>query len=189
MGRMDAAEEHELIRKFLRGEQWAFDSLMTRHQKRVYRIALGMLGDHDEAADITQEVFIRAFRSLKNFKFSSSFGTWLHRIAVNQCISYIRRQKLRQALSLTEVSHLLRSSMGRPARDLALKDLGEQIEQAISTLPPKQRAIFIMHYYQELPHKEIAKIMDRSEGAIKSSFCQAVKKLRKRLIDHGQIES
>lgn len=189
MDTIDAVEEHELIRKFLRGEQWAFDRLMTLHQKRVYRIALGMVGDHDEAADITQEAFIRAFRSLKNFKFGSSFGTWLHRIAVNLCISHIRREKLHQHLSLSEVSHLLRSPLGRPARDLALKDLAQQIELAIATLPPKQRAIFVMHYHEELPHKEIAKIMNRSEGAIKSSYCQAVKKLRKRLMDYGKIES
>jgi RNA polymerase sigma factor (sigma-70 family) len=84
---------------------------------------------------------------------------------------------------------MLRSPLGRPARDLALKDLGQQIDQAIATLPPKQRAIFVMHYYEELPHKEIAEIMNRTEGAIKSSYCQAVKKLRKRLLDHGQIES
>ncbi|KPL19120.1 MAG: hypothetical protein AMJ92_04400 [candidate division Zixibacteria bacterium SM23_81] len=189
MGVDKVAEENELIQKFLRGEQWAFDRLMILHQKKVYRVALGMLGDHDEAADVTQEAFIRAFRSLKNFKFGSSFGTWLHRITVNLCISHIRRKKFRQHLSLSEVSHMLRSPLGRPARDLALKDLGQQIDQAIAALPPKQRAIFVMHYYEELPHKEIAEIMNRTEGAIKSSYCQAVKKLRKRLLDHGQIES
>ncbi|MFC1683414.1 RNA polymerase sigma factor [Candidatus Zixiibacteriota bacterium] len=189
LDRMDATEEYELIRKFLRGEQWAFDKLMKLHQKRVYRIALGMVGDHDEAADIAQEVFIKVFRSLKSFKFSSSFGTWIHRIAVNHCISQLRRKKLRDHVSLSEVSHLLRSPLGRPGRELALKDLEQEIEEAIAELPPKQRAIFVMHYYEELPHKEIARIMKRSEGAIKSSYCQAVKKLRKRFSDHGQIES
>jgi len=189
LNRTDVAEEIDLIHKFLNGEQWAFDRLMNTYQKIVYRIALGMVGDHDEAADITQEVFIRVFRSLKYFKFEAAFGTWLHRIAVNHSISHIRRKKLRNHLSLSEVSHALKSSLGRPARDLALKDLGEQIEEAISSLPPKQRAIFVMHYYEELPHNEIAKIMGRSEGAIKASYCQAVKKLRKRLSDYGPIES
>ena len=188
MDNIKTTEEHELIQKFLKGDQTAFDRLMTWHQKRVYRIALGMLGDHDEAADITQETFIRVFRSLKNFKFGSRFGTWLHRITVNLCLSHIRQQKLRQHLSLSEVSHLLRSPLGRPARDLAFKDLTQQIEEAIATLPPKQRAIFVMHYHEEMPHKEIAQIMNRSEGAIKSSYCQAVKKLRKRLLDHGKTE-
>lgn len=189
MDKIDTAREYEFIQEFLQGEQRAFDRLMTLHQKRVYRIALGMLGDHDDAADITQEAFIRALRSLKNFQFGSSFGTWLHRITVNLCISHIRRTKLHQHLSLSEVSHLLRSPLGRPARDLALKDLAQEIEEAIAVLPPKQRAIFVMHYYEEMPHKEIAKIMNRSEGAIKSSYCQAVKKLRKRLLDHGKSES
>ena len=186
MDKIDMAQEYELIQEFLKGKQWAFDRLMTLHQKRVYRIAVGMLSDHDEAADITQEAFIRAFRSLKNFQFGSSFGTWLYRITVNLCISHIRRTKLHQHLSLSEVSHVLSSPLGRPARDLALKDLAQEIEDAIDALPPKQRAIFVMHYYQQMPHKEIAKIMNRSEGAIKSSYCQAVKKLRKRLGDYGK---
>jgi RNA polymerase sigma-70 factor (ECF subfamily) len=189
MSKKHVSEEHELIRKYLTGEQWAFDRLMNLHQKKVYHIARGMLGNHDEAADVTQEVFIRAFRSLKNFKFESSFGTWLHRIAVNYSISHIRKKKIRNHLDLLEISHRLSSSLGRPGRELALKDLGGQIEDAIAALPPKQRAIFVMHYYQELPHKEIARIMRRSEGAIKSSYCQAVKKLRKRLIEYEDLGS
>ncbi len=189
MEKTTTAEDHKLIEEFLRGGQWAFDRLMTTHQKGVYRTAWRMLGDHDEAADITQEAFIRAFRSLKNFRFDSSFSTWLHRITINLCISHIRRAKLRQHISLSEVSHLLTSPLGRPARDLARRDLAGQIEEAIAALPPKQRAIFVMHHYEELPHKEIARIMNRSEGAIKSSYCQAVKKLRKRLIDHGHFKS
>lgn len=186
---MDVTEETDLIHQFLEGKQWAFDRLMNNYQKVVYRIALGMVGDHDEAADITQEVFIRVFRSLKYFKFEAAFSTWLHRIAINHSISYIRRKKLRDHISLYEVSNIIKSSLGRPARDLALKDLREQIERAITSLPPKQRAIFVMHYHEELPHKEIAQIMKRSEGAIKSSYCQAVKKLRKRLIDYENLES
>jgi RNA polymerase sigma-70 factor (ECF subfamily) len=189
LNKMDAAEEHELVRQFLRGEQWAFDRLMNLYQKKVYRIVFGMLGDHDEAADVTQEAFIRAFRSLKNFKFESSFGTWLHRIAINYSISHIRRRKIREHLNLSEVSHRLSSPLGRPGRDLALKNLGAEIEEAIASLPPKQRAIFVMHYQEELPHKEIARIMGRSEGAIKSSYCQAVKKLRKRLISYEDLVS
>jgi len=184
---MDAAQEHELIRKFLEGEQWAFDRLMNQHQKKVYRIALGMLGDHDEAADVVQEVFIRAFRSLKDFKFQSQLSTWLHRIAVNHSISRIRRRKARNHLDLAEVAHRLTSPLGRPGKELALKDLSAEIEEAVASLPPKQKAIFVMHYQEELPHKEIARIMGRSEGAIKSSYCQAVKKLRKRLIRYENL--
>jgi RNA polymerase sigma-70 factor (ECF subfamily) len=187
LDRMNASQEHELICKFLAGEQWAFDRLMNQHQKKVYRIALGMLGDHDEAADVVQEVFIRAFRSLKNFKFESRFSTWLHRITVNYSISRLRRKQLRNHLNLSEVSHRLSSHLGRPGRELVLKDLGAEIEEAIASLPPKQRAIFVMHYYEELPHKEIARIMGRSEGAIKSSYCQAVKKLRKRLVRYEDL--
>ncbi len=187
LNRMDATPDNELIHKFLEGEQWAFDRLMNRHQKKVYRIALGMLGDHDEAADVVQEVFIRAFRSLKTFKFESRFSTWLHRITVNYSISRIRHQQIRHHLSLSEVSHRLTSNLGRPGRELVLKDLSEEIEQAVASLPPKQRAIFVMHYQEELAHKEIARIMGRSEGAIKSSYCQAVKKLRKRLTRYEDL--
>ena len=177
----EAAEERDLIRRFLGGESWAFDTLMTELQERAYRIALGMLGDPDEAADATQEAFVRAFRSLGNFQFESRFGTWLHRIVVNQCISRIRRAKLRRTLSLSEIPERLRSTFAGPARDLETRDLARRIGKAVAALPPRQRAVFVMRQDEGMSYADIARVLSRSEGAVRANYFQAVRKLRKEL--------
>ncbi len=184
MNEIDAKQELELIRAFQGGERWAFDELMTLHEKRAYRIALGMLGDHDRAADVTQEAFLRAFRSLGDFEFRARFGTWLHRIVVNLCIGQIRRERLQKTLSLEAVSERLKTTLGRPARDLARKDLAQCIESAVGSLPPRQRAVFVLRHDEGLSLKEIAGIVGRSEGAIRASYFQAVRKLREELKEH-----
>ena len=178
MTSIDAKRERELIEAFLEGESWAFDELMSAHQEAIYRLSQGMLGDPDLAADITQEAFLRAFRSLGTFNFQSRFGTWLHRIAVNLCIGKLRQAKLRRFLSLDSVAERLRSPLGQPARDLERSDRAERIDAAVAGLPPRQRAVFLMHQEQGLPHTEIARILERSEGAIRASYHQAIRKLR-----------
>jgi RNA polymerase sigma-70 factor (ECF subfamily) len=180
---IDEHRERELIEKFLEGEPWPFDELMSAHQEGIYRLSQGMLGDPDLAADITQETFLRAFRSLSTFRFQSRFGTWLHRIAVNLCLGQLRQAKLRRMVSLEGMTERLRSSLGRPARDLADRGRAERIDAAIASLPPRQRAVFLMRQDQGLPHTEIAKILQRSEGAIRASYHQAVRKLRAALTE------
>ena len=189
MNNKHADTEQGLIRGFLGGDRWAFEKLMTLHQERIYRLALGMLGDHDRAADLTQETFIRAFRGLERFRFASSFGTWLHRIAVNLCLSQIRRDRLRQALSLGEVAQRLTSAHGRPERELQLKELGESIEMAIAKLPPKQRAVFLLRHYEDQSYAEIAAVMKRSEGTVRATYHQAIMKLRRILVVHDDEEN
>ncbi len=178
MTSINAQRERELIEAFLEGESWAFDELMSAHQEAIYRLSQGMLGDPELAADITQETFLRAFRSLSSFQFQSRLGTWLHRIAVNLCIGKLRQGKLRRFLSLEGMTEQLRSTRGQPAKDLESGDRAARIAAAVSELPPRQRAVFLMHQEQGLPHTEIAKILERSEGAIRASYHQAVRKLR-----------
>jgi RNA polymerase sigma factor (sigma-70 family) len=182
--RYDAVDDFELIRHFQEGKRWAFDALMKRHEKRVYRLILGIVGDQESAADIVQETFIRAFGSLDRFQFRASFSTWVHRIAVNLCLSKLRRDRLNPLQSLSELSNLLTSTFSRPGQDLATRELGQQIEEAVAALPPKQRAIFVMRQGEDLSYTEIAKVMGRSEGAIRASYFQAVRKLRRSLQDH-----
>ncbi len=178
MNSINAHRERELIEKFLEGEPWAFDELMNAHQEGIYRLTQGMLGDPDLAADITQETFLRAFRSLSSFGGRARLTTWLHRIAVNLCISKLRQEKLRRMVSLDGMAERLKSSLGRPARELAESDRAARIDAAIRALPPRQRAVFLMHQDEGLPHVEIAKILQRSEGAIRANYHQALRKLR-----------
>lgn len=186
MTTIDANEEKNLVKRCLGGERWAFDKLMTSHQERVYRIAHGMLGDHDSAADITQDVFIRAFRSLSNFEGRSRFGTWLHRITVNHCIAELRKRRLREIVSLSAVTNRLRSRQGRPSTDLDNKQLRERVDAAVATLPPRQRAVFVLRHDEEMSHAEISAVLGISEGGVRASYHHALLKLREELRDDDQ---
>ncbi len=177
-------DEHDLIRRFLEGESWAFDTLMSAHEQQARRLALGMLGDPDAAEDITQEAFIKAFRSLGSFQFRSSFRTWLHRIVVNLCISSLRKSRRHSLLRLGDFAHGLRSQDGQPSRELDRKELGDRIDAAVATLPPKQRAVFLMRHRECLSYAEIAATMERSEGGVRANYFQALQKLKRELDPH-----
>lgn len=188
MSRHEQLDDNALVRRFLEGERWTFDALMERHEKRIYRLALGMLGDPDAADDITQETFIRAFRALPRFEFRSSVGTWLHRIAVNLCLSRLRSAKRRPLVALGDVVRRLRSGRGRPERDLARKDLAARIERAVAALPPKQRAVFLMRHREGMDYGEIAAALERSEGGVRANYFQALQKLKRELSDEDALD-
>lgn len=177
-------DDHEVIRRFLEGERWAFDALMSAHEQQAHRLALGMLRNPDAADDVTQEAFIKAFRSLPRFEFRSSFRTWLHRIVVNLCLSRIRKERRHTLISLGDFSQRIRSGTGLPARDLANRDLGDRIEAAVAKLPPKQRAVFVMRHGEDMSYAEIAATLDRSEGGVRANYFQALQKLKRELGDH-----
>jgi RNA polymerase sigma-70 factor (ECF subfamily) len=182
-----AHDDHTLIRRFLEGERWAFDALMTAHAPQAHRVALGMLGDLDQADDVVQEAFIRAHRALPRFEFRSSFRTWLHRIVVNLCISRIRRARRVSLVPLGGLAQRLRARTVQPARELELRDLGERIEAAVIALPPKQRAVFVMRQQEGLSYVEIASILGLSEGGVRANYFQALKKLRRALGEHEEL--
>lgn len=188
MSRHEQLDDNALVRRFLEGERWTFDALMERHEKRIYRLALGMLGDPDAADDITQETFIRAFRALPRFEFRSSVGTWLHRIAVNLCLSRLRSAKRHPLVALGDVVRRLRSGRGRPERDLARKDLAARIERAVAALPPKQRAVFLMRHREGMDYGEIAAALERSEGGVRANYFQALQKLKRELSDEDALD-
>jgi RNA polymerase sigma-70 factor (ECF subfamily) len=188
VSRFDGLDDRELVRRFLEGERWTFDGLMERHEQRIHRLALGMLGDPEAAADVTQETFIRAFRSLPSFEYRSSFGTWLHRIAINLCLSQLRSARRHPLVALGDVMRRLRSGRGRPERDLARKRLAARIEGAVAALPPKQRAVFLMRHREGLDYGEIAAALDRSEGGIRANYFQALQKLKRELGDEDTLD-
>jgi RNA polymerase sigma-70 factor (ECF subfamily) len=188
VSRFDGVDDRELVRRFLEGERWTFDGLMARHEQRIHRLALGMLGDPDAAADVTQETFIRAFRSLPTFEFRSSFGTWLHRIALNLCLSRLRSARRHPLVALSDVVRRLRSGRGRPERELARKDLAARIERAVAALPPKQRAVFLLRHREGLDYGEIAAALERSEGGVRANYFQALQKLKRELSHEDALD-
>ncbi|HEY3294493.1 MAG TPA: sigma-70 family RNA polymerase sigma factor [bacterium] len=176
----DGQDDLDLVREFRAGSERAFNELVLKHRQAVYLTAAGMLGSTDDAEDVAQEVFIKAYRSMDSFRGDSAFYTWLYRITVNLCLNQLRKRKTRTFLGLEQVAATLPDNR-QADEDVELSELSEHARQAISELPEKQRAVFILRHFRELPHAEIAKIMDRDEGTIKANYFQAVRKLRAKL--------
>jgi len=176
----DGQDDLDLVREFRAGSERAFNELVLKHRQAVYLTAVGMLGSADDADDITQEVFIKAFKSIETFRGESAFYTWLYRIAVNLCLNQIRRRKVRTFFGLEQVAAVLPDSK-QADDDLEISELSVRARQAIAELPEKQRAVFILRHFRGLPHAEIARIMERDEGTIKANYFQAVRKLRAKL--------
>jgi len=168
----------ELVWKFKHGEEKAYNELVNLFKQKIFNLVLKMVRNREDAMDLAQEVFVKAYHSLKDFREEASFSTWLYRIAVNLSLNFTQRDKFRSFILLEEMTQPVLSK-DSPLKDLEQKELNQAIDRAVLKLPGKQRAVFILRHYQELPHSEIAKILDKSEGTIKANYFQAVKKLRK----------
>ncbi len=179
---MKADQDKELIQRANQGDRNAFNLIVNKYKDKVFKTAMRMVRNKDDAYDITQEVFIRAYKGLKNFKGDSSLYTWLYRITINNCLNFTSRDKYR---TMASVADLTQSSVSTVTPDSQLQEsqLLERLDKAIEQLPPQQRAVFVMRYYDEMTHAEISKILNRSEGAVKANYFQAVKKLKTALKD------
>ncbi|HLP15652.1 MAG TPA: sigma-70 family RNA polymerase sigma factor [Bacteroidota bacterium] len=171
-------DELDLVERFQAGDEQAFNTLTLRYQEKIYWVVRRMIPDHDEADDVVQDVFIRAYHSLKSFKGESSVYTWLYRIAVNLSLNEIRRRKIRKTFSLDEnTTEQHRSYEDSPVEEIEKQEQAALIRQAIDRLPEKQKKVFILRYYEEMPYEEIAKIVRTSVGGLKANYFHAVKKI------------
>lgn len=175
--------DFELISEFKSGNSEAFNHLVRKYQKKVYWIARKMLGNHADADDVVQDVFVKVYKSLKDFRSDSSFYTWLYRITVNFSISFIRRKKLFDIIKFDEAfpATLKINSDDNPLLNLESKEMSTLIEKAIANLPNKQKQVFILRYYNELPYEEISKILKTSVGGLKANYFHALKNIKKYL--------
>lgn len=174
----------ELVSASLAGDRAAFDVIVERHRRNVYQLCYRFVGNQDDAADLSQDVFVRAFRGLKNFKGESSLGTWLYRIGVNVCLNRLAaKAPVSESLEpLLASSDERIASGGESASDALLRGERERrVRAAIARLPKKQRATLILRVYHELPHEQIAGILGNSVGAVKANFFHAMNNLRKLL--------
>ena len=177
---MDQSDEQDLIREFKRGNEQAFNQLVLRYQEKVYWIVRRMISDHDEANDLAQNIFIKAYHSLHSFKGNSTFYTWLYRIAINLTLNEIRRKKIRQIFSLEREEPLqIASKDDQPLEQLEKKEQQMIIRQAIDRLPEKQKNVFVLRYYEALPYEEISKILNTSVGGLKANYFHAVRNIGK----------
>ena len=168
----------ELLELFQTGDESAFNHLVLRYRERVYWVARRFVNDHDGADDVTQDVFCKAYESLPDFRGESSFFTWLYRITVNISLNNVRRQKLREFFRIDEMFEVEDKSAVSP--DAAVEKTEERrlIEEAITLLPEKQKSVFVLRYYEELPYEEISSILKTSVGGLKANYFHAVKKIQ-----------
>ncbi len=174
---MTARSDDELIQRFQQGEEISFNELVLRYQEKIYWVARRFTNDHDSADEIVQEVFCKVYESLREFRGESGFYTWLYRITVNASLNALRRQRVRKFFRIDEL--LEQQDFGSESPD-ELVERDEQrslIQTAIEQLPEKQKAVFVLRYYDEMPYEEIAKVLKTSVGGLKANYFHAVKKI------------
>jgi RNA polymerase sigma-70 factor (ECF subfamily) len=173
------ADDRVLIQAFLGGNRDAFDVIVERHRKQVYQLCYRFLGNHEDASDLTQDVFVRAFKGLHSFKGDSQLGTWLYRVGVNVCLNRVAL-KTPKLETIEPEQHV--DQRNPDAHELVAR--GERaivVRRAIAKLPPKQRATLVLRIYQEMSHEEIAAVLGSSVGAVKANFFHALGNLKRLL--------
>jgi RNA polymerase sigma-70 factor (ECF subfamily) len=176
-GAMVELDDKQLLELYRTGKaEQIFNEMVRRYHSRIYWVARRMVKSHEDADDIAQEVFVRAYAALKDFRGEANIYTWLYRIAVNLSINHLRKQKVRKLVDISDYLNFL-SKDAEQDRDVIHDENVSLIERAIQTLPEKQRAVFIMRYYDEMPYEQISSILGTSVGGLKANFHHAVKKI------------
>jgi RNA polymerase sigma-70 factor (ECF subfamily) len=186
------AEEAELVRRAQHGDLHAYDDLVRRYQERIYATIYHMAANHEDANDLAQETFIKAYQALKSFKGGSSFYTWLYRIAVNKTINFLKQRRHRTHMSLNDLDvHADQDpdlvalvSEKTPRREAGLAELQEKLNEAMLKLSESHRLVVTLHDVQGVPHEEIAKIMDCNIGTVRSRLFYARQQLQGFLADY-----
>jgi RNA polymerase sigma factor (sigma-70 family) len=161
----------------------AFTTIIKKYQEKLYWHVRRMVVDHDDANDVLQNVFIRVWNALGNFREDSQLYTWLYRIATNECLTFLEQQKKKASVSLSDVESGLSNKIKADSNFDANK-LEWKLQLAIQQLPEKQRAVFTLRYYDEMPYEEMSRVLETSEGALKASYHHAAKKIEDYIINH-----
>jgi RNA polymerase sigma-70 factor (ECF subfamily) len=182
---LTAVSDTELLVQFRNPvtKERAFTSIIKKYQEKLYWHVRRMVIDHEDANDVLQNVFLRVWNGLENFREDSQLYTWLYRIATNECLTFIEQQKKRMSVSLDEDDSGL-SNKVKADTHFDAKRLEWKLQLAIQQLPEKQRIVFNLRYYDEMPYEEMSRILDTSEGALKASYHHAVKKIEDYIKNH-----
>ena len=185
-------QDAELIREAQKGSRAAFDALVRQYDQAVLRLAMHLTGSEQDAQDIHQEAFLKAYRHIGSFRFECSFYTWIYRIVTNLCLDLLRRRKTRREdpaviVDATGEEHdtMINVSddraMANPARELDRKILAEKIQTALATLTPRERTVFELKHYQGLRLRTIGEMLNTTEETAKNTLFRATRKLRTQL--------
>jgi RNA polymerase sigma-70 factor (ECF subfamily) len=174
-------DDAELVAACLREERGAFDLVVARHQRAIYQLCYRFVPNHEDASDLTQDVFLRAYKGLRNFRGQSSLGTWLYRIGVNVCLNRLSAKAV-PTEPVEERHHVDTRSESAPDR-LMRTERAARVRAAIAQLPRKQRAALILRMYHDMAHHEIAEALGSSVGAVKANVFHALQNLKKLIGD------
>ena len=172
-------DEEQLVAACLAGHREAFEIIVERHRRTVYQLCYRFVGNHEDASDLSQDVFVRAYKGLQRFRGQSSLGTWLYRIGVNVCLNRVSVK--RPLTEPIDARPHLDERAPDPAGELLRAERAAEVRAAIAQLPKKQRATVILRVYHELSHEEIAGILGSSVGAVKANFFHALGNLKRLL--------
>ncbi len=175
-------DEREAVEACQRGEREAFDRLVERFQRDVYRLCYRYVNNHEDANDVAQEVFLKAYRAIRRFRGDSSFSTWLYRIAVNTCLNFRSARKPQTE----ELPEALADPRAGVAASLESDEQARRVRDAIRRLPEKQRATLILKVYHDLTHEEVARILGSTVGTVKANLFHALGNLRKLVLEAGE---
>ena len=181
-------DDRKLVERAREGDRAAFRVLVERYKKKVYFVALDMTGDHHEAEDISQDVFLKAYGSLPRFRGRAGVSTWLYRMTVNACIDRSRKKAWKamkpKGAVLDEIIHQQiesRRTLSHPEHEMERALLQQYIRRALDTLTERERAVFVLRHYHSLPLKEIADCLNVTDGTVKSTLFRAIKRLKEKL--------
>lgn len=186
-------QDELLIRRAQRGDADAFEQLLLEHQKNVYNLCYRMAGNPDDAMDLSQETFLRAWRCLDQYQFASAFSTWLYRLCSNICIDFLRRRRRQQTVPLTfedadgeEQTYAVPDAQPLPEEQVELKLTRETLAAAMAQLLPEHRAVLQLRVVNEMSYEQIADVLDIQTGTVKSRLSRARNQLKK-ILERGNL--
>jgi RNA polymerase sigma-70 factor, ECF subfamily len=180
---LTALDERALVEACLSNQPGAFDLIVERHRRSVYQLCYRFVGNHEDASDLSQDVFLRAFRGLRSFRGQSSLATWLYRIGVNVCLNRVSAK--RPLSESIRERQFVDERAESPSERVLKAERSARVRAAIARLPPKQRATLILRTYHEMSHQEIADVLGSSVGSVKANFFHALGSLKKLLGDEN----
>ena len=176
--------ERELVEACRAGRPGAFDLIVERHRRAVYLLCYRFVGSHEDASDLSQDVFLRAYRGMRGFRGRSTLATWLYRIGVNVCLNRVSaKDTLRRLTTPIETQQFVDVRAELPSDLMLRNERNARVRAAIARLPRKQRATLILRTYHEMSHQEIADVLGSSVGAVKANFFHALGSLKKLLAE------
>ena len=186
---LEQLDERALVEACLAQRPGAFDLIVERHRRAVYQLCYRFVVNHEDASDLSQDVFLRAYRGLRSFRGQSTLATWLYRIGVNVCLNRVTAKTTLGKLTEPIEEKQFVDARAESPSDLMLKDeRAARVRAAIAQLPRKQRATLILRTYHEMSHQEIADVLGSSVGAVKANFFHALGNLKKLLADEDASE-